>query len=86
LSSGPTTAINSGQRQFFYAFDFDKVVPADHLVRLAVPDLNWVHRELAPYYSRTGRPSIDPALMIRMLILATCLGSAQSGVSVARYR
>jgi hypothetical protein len=31
----------------------------------AVLDLNWVHKELAPYYSRTGRPSIDPVLMIR---------------------
>jgi transposase len=60
-----------GQRQFFYAFDLDKVVPADHLVRQidAVLDLNWVHKELAPYYSHTGRPSIDPVLMIRMLIV-----------------
>jgi transposase len=32
-------------------------------------DLSWVHRELAPYYSHTGRPSIDPVLMIRMLIV-----------------
>ncbi len=60
-----------GQGQFFYAFDLDKVVPADHLVRQidAVLDLHWVHKELAPYYSHTGRPSIDPVLMIRMLIV-----------------
>ena len=60
-----------GQRQFFYAFDLDKVVPADHLVRQidSVIDLSWVHEELAPYYSDTGRPSIDPVLMIRMLIV-----------------
>jgi transposase len=32
-------------------------------------DLSWVHKELAPYYSHTGRPSIDPVLMIRMLIV-----------------
>jgi transposase len=59
------------QGQFFYAFDLDKVVPRDHLVRQidAVLDLNWVHKELAPYYSHTGRPSIDPVLMIRMLIV-----------------
>src|SRR6266511_3118061 len=59
-----------GQGQFFYAFDLDKVVPADHLVRQidAVLDLHWVHKELAPYYSHTGRPSIDPVLMIRMLV------------------
>src|SRR3977135_2098074 len=60
-----------GQGQFFYAFDLDKVVPPDHLVRQieGVLDLSWVHRELAPYYSHTGRPSIDPVLMIRMLIV-----------------
>ena len=59
------------QGQFFYAFDLDKVVPADHLVRQidGVLDLDWVHKELAPYYSHTGRPSIDPVLMIRMLIV-----------------
>jgi hypothetical protein len=46
-------------------------VPPDHLVRQidAVLDLGWVHKELAPYYSHTGRPSIDPALMNRLLII-----------------
>ena len=60
-----------GQGQFFYSFDLDKVVPPEHLVRQVdgVLDLGWVHRELAPYYSHTGRPSIDPVLMIRMLIV-----------------
>src|ERR1700736_3191272 len=59
------------QGQFFYSFGLDKVVPADHLVRQIdnVLDLDWVHRELARYYSHTGRPSIDPVLMIRMLIV-----------------
>jgi transposase len=44
------------------------VVPPDHVVRQidAILDLSWVHKELAPYYSHTGRPSIDPVLMIRM--------------------
>ena len=60
-----------GQGQFFYAFDLDRVVPPDHLVRQidVVLDLSWVHKELAPSYSHTGRPSIDPVLMIRMLIV-----------------
>jgi transposase len=60
-----------GQGQFFYAFDLDKVVPCDHLVRQidAMLDLSWVHDELSPYYSHTGRPSIDPVLIIRMLIV-----------------
>jgi transposase len=59
------------QGQFLYAFDLDKVVSADHLVRQidAVLDLSWVHGELRPYYSHTGRPSIDPVLMIRMLLV-----------------
>src|SRR5215208_6856346 len=60
-----------GQGQFFYSFVLDEVVPPDHLVRQidGVLDLSWVHKELAPYYSQTGRPSIDPVLMIRMWIL-----------------
>ena len=60
-----------GQGQFFYSFDLDKVVPPDHLVRQidGLLDLSWVHKELAAYYSHTGRPSIDPVLMIRMLIV-----------------
>jgi hypothetical protein len=60
-----------GQGQFFYSFDLDKVVPPDHLARQidGVLDLGWVHKELTPYYSHTGRPSIDPVLMIRMLIV-----------------
>jgi transposase len=60
-----------GQGQFFYSFDLYKVVPPDHLVRQidGLLDLSWVHKELASYYSRAGRPSIDPALMIRMLLV-----------------
>src|SRR3954447_24671213 len=59
------------QEQLFYEFRLDEVVPGDHLVReiAAVLDLSWVHAELAPYYSPIGRPSIDPVLMIRMLIV-----------------
>jgi transposase len=59
------------QGQFYYAFDLDEVVPPDHLVRQinAVLDLSWVHKALSPYYSYTGRPSIDPELMIRMLLV-----------------
>ncbi len=47
------------------------MVPDDHLVAriAAVLDLSWVHAELAPHYSHIGRPSIDPVLMIRMLII-----------------
>ncbi len=60
-----------GQECLFYEFSLDGVVPAEHLVRRidAVLDTSWVHRELAPYYSTLGRPSVDPELMIRMLII-----------------
>src|SRR5262245_57255862 len=59
------------QQQLFYSFCLDEMVPDDHRVHeiAAVLDLSWVHAELAPYYSPMGRPSIDPVLMIRMLIV-----------------
>ena len=59
------------QGQFVYLFNLDEAVPPDHLVRQidGLLDLSWVRKELAPYYSHTGRPSIDPELMIRMLIV-----------------
>ncbi len=59
------------QGQLFYSFNLEEVVPDDHLVRAIarVLDLSWVRAELAPHYSAIGRPSIDPVLMIRMLIV-----------------
>jgi transposase len=63
--------LKGDQSQLFYEFHLDDVIPDDHLVRgiSAVLDLSWVHAELAPYYPKIGRPSIDPVLMIRMLII-----------------
>jgi transposase len=63
--------LNHDQGQLYYSFRLDEAVPADHLVRkiAAVLDLSWVHSELGPYYPSIGRPSIDPELMIRMLII-----------------
>ncbi len=63
--------ISQDQGQLFYSFNLEAVVPDDHLVRAVarVLDLSWVRAELAPHYSHTGRPSIDPVLMIRMLIV-----------------
>src|SRR5688572_17558977 len=63
--------LDQNQERLFYSFCLDEVVPDDHLVRriAAVLDLSWVHAELTPYYSRMGRPSIDPVLMIRMLLI-----------------
>src|SRR6204780_1615419 len=63
--------LNRDQKQLFYSFRLHDVVPDDHLVRAiaAVLDLSWVHAELASYYPKIGRPSIDPVLMIRMLVV-----------------
>lgn len=59
------------QKQLFYAFDLEDAVPGDHPAReiSRVLEPSWVHGALAPHYSHTGRPSIDPELMLRMLIL-----------------
>ena len=60
----------------FYNFSLDAHVPGDHLLRSIdrFVDLSELRRELAPFYSTLGRPSIDPELMIRMLIIGYCFG------------
>jgi len=62
--------------QLFYEFRLDDHVPADHLLRCIdrFVDLESVRSELRPFYSSTGRPSVDPELMMRMLIVGYCLG------------
>jgi transposase len=63
--------LNHDQEQLFYSFRLDEAVPGDHPVRAiaGVLDLSWVYSELARHYSKIGRPSIDPVLMIRMPIV-----------------
>jgi transposase len=60
--------------RLFYDFCLDDHVPDDHLLRRIdqFVDLDGVRRELKPYYSPMGRPSVDPELMIRMLIVGYC--------------
>src|ERR1700716_541138 len=68
---------NSGnQNRLFYSFNLDDHVPASHLLRgiNQFLDLTDLRTYLAPFYSHTGRPSIDPELMIRMLIVGYCFG------------
>ena len=64
------------QESLFYEFRFEDHVPADHLLRGIdrFVDLSELRRHLAGFYSSTGRPSVDPELMIRMLIIGYCLG------------
>jgi transposase len=64
------------QERLFYSFNLEEHVPADHLLRGIdrFLDLSALRQRLAPFYSHTGRPSIDPELMIRMLIVGYCFG------------
>ncbi len=66
----------SGQDALFYEFSLERHVPSDHLLRSIgrFVELDGVRGELAPFYSEKGRPSIDPELMIRMLIVGYCFG------------
>jgi transposase len=64
------------QNRLFYSFNLEDHVPASHLLRGIDKflDLTDLRAYLAPFYSHTGRPSIDPELMIRMLIVGYCFG------------
>ncbi len=66
----------SGQDELFYSFNLDNHVPREHLLRGIdhFLDLRDLRQHLAPFYSPMGRPSIDPELMIRMLIVGYCFG------------
>lgn len=64
------------QDRLFYLFNLESHVPADHLLRGIdrCLDLSELRRHLAPFYSHTGRPSIDPELMVRMLLIGYSFG------------
>src|SRR6188472_1098043 len=66
------------QTSLFYAFRLDDRIPKDHLLRridvFVTPVLDKVRKQLRPHYSEIGRPSVDPELMMRMLIIGYCYG------------
>ena len=64
------------QEALFYEFSLERHVPSDHLLRSIdrFVDLSGIRAHLRPFYSDIGRPSIDPELMIRMLIVGYCFG------------
>src|SRR5918994_3216007 len=64
------------QDSLFYEFRLKQPVPADHQLRAIdrFVDLSDLRRHLAAFYSATGRPSVDPELMIRMLLVGYCYG------------
>ena len=70
-----------GERQvdqgaLFYEFSLEQHVPSDHMLRSIdrFVDLSEVRQHLVPFYSAIGRPSIDPELLVRMLIVGYCHG------------
>src|SRR6266516_2873278 len=68
----------SDQSQLFYLFNLEQRIPEGHLLRRMNPVVTRVLAELreklAPFYSEIGRPSVDPELMLRMLLVGYCYG------------
>jgi transposase len=66
------------QRQLFYLFNLEDRIPTDHLLRRINPIVTEVladlREKLASFYSDIGRPSVDPELMLRMLMVGYCYG------------
>ena len=64
----------ASQNALFYDFCLERHIPADHLLRQIDQflDFDQIRQHLQPFYSTTGRPSIDPELMIRMLLVGYC--------------
>src|ERR1700751_3350455 len=72
----------------FYEFRLDDMIPKGHLLRrinvFVTSVLGDLHEQLGPFYSDIGRPSIDPELLIRMLIIGTASASAPRGSCARR--
>jgi len=66
----------AAQNALFYDFCLEKHIPEDHLLRQIDQflDFDQIRQHLQPFYSTNGRPSIDPELMIRMLLVGYCYG------------
>ncbi len=64
------------QSALFYEFSLERHVPADHMLRAIdrFVELDGLRAHLAPFYSTIGRPSIDPELLIRILLVGYCFG------------
>lgn len=66
----------TGQDSLFYEFSLERHVPAEHMLRAIdrFVDLSELRAHLASFYSPIGRPSVDPELLIRMLVVGYCFG------------
>lgn len=74
---GDERRLSSGEA--FHYFDVEELIPAGHILRRidAVLDLEWVRAEVAPLYSKRGRPSIDPEVVVRMMLLGYLFGLSE---------
>src|SRR5260370_17635702 len=67
------------QSRLFYSFNLEARIPERHLLRCLNPIVTQIlvelREKLKPFYSEIGRPSIDPELMLRMLIVGYCYGT-----------
>jgi transposase len=77
---------SGGQDRLFYSFNLEEHSPQNHLLRGIDQclDLSQLRQRLANYYSHTGRPSIDPELMIRMLVVGDSYGIVPSVACVRK--
>lgn len=68
--------VQEAPARLFYDFDLEAHVPANHLLREIdrFLDLCAIRQQLSPHYSHLGRPSIDPELIVRMLVIGYVLG------------
>ena len=67
---------HSRSESLFYYFRLEDQVPENHLLRLIDKhiDFGFVHQRVEDSYSDTGRPSIDPELLLRILLIGYLYG------------
>ena len=77
----------TGREQLFYTFCLENHVPEDHLLRgiHQFLDLSCFRQHMEPFYSPIGRPSIDPELMIRLLMVGYCFGIVAGSVNPHKF-
>jgi transposase len=80
ISAAGGTPTMMGQQprteSLFYYFRLEEQIPEDHLLRLIdrYVDLSFVRERLKSFYSSTGRPSIDPEVLLRLLLVGYLYG------------
>jgi len=67
---------NQRKEPMFYYVRIEEMVPADHLLRLVDKHvgLGFIREKVKHLYSHTGRPSIDPEILLRMLLIGYLYG------------